>query len=605
VAEGVSSGLVPGAGSRARPRTVAALWLSAQGEPRDRPAYLVEQADARSWQPMSWPEAGKRVAELANGLLALGLAKGDAFGILGSTRVEWILFDYALAMTGGVTVPIYPTSAAGDCAHALAHVDAVGVLAEDERQLAGIERLRPDLPTLEHVLSFADLDELAARGRDFAATHPHALEDATAAIDEDDLYTFMYTSGTTGRPKACMIRHRNAYELVDIVAEVDDLVEARDVILHWLPLAHNFGRLLHLLGTRVGYTTALCSDPSRLADALQIVKPTVLPGVPRIFEKVHDAAQSSLAGQTGPRRTLAQWALRVGRRASRLRQEGRTPPPSLALQHRLAGLLVYSRFRRRLGGRLRLAFSGAAPLAAEVAEFFDALDITILEGYGLSECTSAATVNRPGRYRLGTVGQPLPRYEVKLAEDGELLLRSGTVFAGYHGDLAATRSVLDDEGWLRTGDVAAIDTDGFIRITDRKKDIIVTSGGKNVAPQNLENALTSSPFISQALVVGDRRPYVSALVTLDPEAIGHWAAARGLTSDVAALAGHPEVRALVQIAVDRANRGRTRFEQIKRFAILPRELLLERGEVTPTLKVRRRVAVANFADEIDSLYAER
>jgi len=571
---------------------VPALWLAALAERRTGPAYLAERGDA--WVPVTWDEAGARVSELANGLLALGIEKGDAFGILASTRLEWVLFDYALALVGAVTVPVYATSSPGDCAYALAHADAVGVLVEDDSQLAKLESVRGDILAVEHVLTFADLDDLAARGRAHAAAAPDALERATAAVDDDDLYTFMYTSGTTGLPKACMIRHRNAYEMVSVVEEASTLVQPGDVVLLWLPLAHNFGRLLHLTGARVGFTTAFCSDPLRVAEALPVVRPHLLPGVPRIFEKVHDATRSAFDAETGLKRALIDWSLRVGRRASALRQEGKPLPPVLALQHRVASRLVYSKFKERLGGRIRVAVSGAAPLSVEIAEFFHALDVLILEGYGLTECTSAATANRPDKFRFGTVGPAMPRYELKTAADGELLIRSGTLFAGYYHDEAATRELIDADGWLHTGDIAEIDADGFVRITDRKKDILVTAGGKKVAPQNLENGLKTSRFVSQALAVGDRRPYVAALVTLDPTALE----AAGVTGDDA-------VTELVQGIVDDVNRGRTRYEQIKRFAVLPRDFSLEEGEVTPTLKLRRRVCEQHFADEIDALYGDR
>jgi long-chain acyl-CoA synthetase len=578
-----------------------ALWFAALAEPRTKPAYLVERDG--SWEPMAWSEAGERVSELANGLLALGISKGDAFGILASTRVEWALFDYALALVGAVTVPVYATSSPRDCAYALDHAEAIGVLIENGEQRAKLDDVRDDIPRIGHVLSFADLDDLAARGRAFASAHPRALDEAIAAIGEEDLYTFIFTSGTTGPPKACMIRHRNAYAMASMLGENGDIVVPGDVVLLWLPLAHNFGRFLHLAGAHVGFTTAFCADPGRLAEALPHVRPTLLPSVPRVFEKVYDATRSAFEQQTGSKRALVAWALRVGRRASVLRRDGRPLPPGLALQHRLAGLLVYSKFKQRLGGRIRLAVSGAAPLSVEIAEFFHALDVLILEGYGLTECTAAATVNRPDRYRFGTVGLPLPHVEAKTAPDGELLLRSPTIFAGYYKNEEATRALLDEDGWLRTGDVAEIDADGFIRITDRKKDIIVTAGGKKVGPQNLENELKHSQLVSQALVVGDRRPYVAALITLDPEQIGSWAASRGLGSDSAELALHLDVHALVQGIVDDANRGRTRFEQIKRFAILPRDFSAEEGEVTPTMKLKRRVCEQHFAAEIDALYA--
>jgi long-chain acyl-CoA synthetase len=374
-------------------------------------------------------------------------------------------------------------------------------------------------------------------------------------------------------------------------------------MLLYLPLAHNFGRLMHLAGPYVGFTTAFLPDPLDVAGALLQVKPTILPSVPRVYEKVHTAVASAFADTTGLKRRLVTWAVAVGRRASALRQEHRPLPPGLRLRLAAADHLVFAKVRHRLGGRLRTPISGGAPLAQEIAEFFDALGVRILEGYGLTECTSAATTNTPDRYRFGTVGPALPGFELRLDGDGELLIRSETVFAGYYRDEEATAGVLSDDGWLRSGDIAEIDADGFVRITDRKKDILVTAGGKNVAPQNIENELKTSRYVSQALVVGDRRPYVAALVTLDAEEIGKWAAENGASGEVAKLAEDGRVRALVQQAVDAVNADRSRHEQLKRFAILPRDFSIDEGEVTPTLKLKRRTVLEHFADVVEDLYA--
>jgi long-chain acyl-CoA synthetase len=549
---------------------------------RSNPAYLVEGADG--WHEVSWDEARHAVDELANGLLALGVRKGDAFGILAQTTLEWAMFDFALGLIGAVGAAIYANSSPKDSCYVLEHSDAVGVLVEDEEQRAKIAGL-----DLAHVVSFAELDGLRARGREFARAHPEALAEAEAAVGEEELFTFIYTSGTTGPPKACMIRHRNYYEMAAVVDRVEDFAFSDDVMLLYLPLAHNFGRLMHLLGAHVGYTIAFCPDPLRVADALPAVRPTLLPSVPRLYEKVHTALVAQFEQTYGVRRRLLDWALGVGRRVSALRQQGRGIPPGLALRHRLADRLVYRKVKNRLGGRLRLGVSGGAPLAAEIAELFHALDILIIEGWGLTECTTAASVNRPNRFRFGTVGPALPGFEVRTEHEGELLIRSQTVFAGYYKDEEATRGVLGPDGWLRSGDLGQIDEDGFIRITDRKKDILVTAGGKNVAPQNLENALKTAPLVSQALVVGDRRPYVAALITVDP------AVAEGLSPE--------EVQERVQRIVDGVNADLSRFEQIKRFTILPRDFSAEEGEVTPTLKLKRRVCAEHFAEEIERLYA--
>ncbi|HEX6702578.1 MAG TPA: long-chain fatty acid--CoA ligase [Gaiellaceae bacterium] len=567
------------------PRTIGRLWLEGVARNRSTPAYLTEERDG--WREHTWADVATAVDELAHGLLALGVRKGDAFAILGATRLEWVLFDFALALLGGVTAPIYANSSPKDCAYIVEHSEAVGILVEDEAQRAKVEGLG-----LPHLLSFADLDDLRARGREHARANPDAVREAAARIDEDDLFTYIYTSGTTGPPKACMIRHRNYYAMVGKIDDLEDLVVDEDVLLLYLPLAHNFGRLMHLAAPYVGYTVAFCPDPLRVGDVLPAVQPTVLPSVPRVYEKVHTAVTSRFDAETGTKRRIVRWALGVGRKASALRQAGRPIPPGLAVQHRLADRLVYSKVRERLGGRLRIGISGGAPLAKEIGEFFHALGILILEGYGLTECTTAATVNRPSRFRFGTVGPALPETELRIADDGEILIRSETVFAGYYRDEAATADVLGADGWLRSGDVGELDADGFLTITDRKKDLIVTAGGKNVAPQNLENALKTSKYVSQALVVGDRKPYVAALITLDEKEIAGWREVGG-----------GEVRDLVQGIVDGVNAELSRFEQIKRFAILPRDFSAEHGEVTPTLKLKRRVCAEHFAREVEALYS--
>jgi long-chain acyl-CoA synthetase len=560
-------------------RTIPALWHKALAAKRAAPAYLAEEKDG--WREVSWEEADGRIEEIAFGLLALGIKKGDVIGIMAPTRLEWVLVDWALARVGAVTAPIYATSSAGDCAYMLGLVEAVGVFVD--------ESTRSLVPALPHVLALERLGELEERGRDYREQHPDALARSEGLIAEDDLFTFIYTSGTTGAPKACMIRHRNYFEMAATIDQLDEFTLGDDLLALYLPLAHNYARLLVLLGAYEGYTIAFVSDPYAIAEALPKVRPTVLPGVPRLYEKVYARVKAQFDSATGIRRRLVDWSLKTGREAMPYKLRDEPLPSALARKHRLADRLVYSKVKDRLGGRLRVAISGGAPLAPEIAEFFLALDILILEGYGLSECTTACAVNLPGRVKFGTVGPILPGFEVKTDEDGEVLIRSQTVFAGYYNDEEATREAIDTDGWLHSGDIGEIDEDGFLRITDRKKDIIVTAGGKNLAPQNLENALKSSSLVSQALVVGDRRPYVVALIALDEDE------ADGMPAD--------QAQAAVQDIVDDVNRNRSRFEQIKRFVIVPRDFSAEEGEVTPTMKLKRRTVEQHFAAEIEKLYA--
>jgi long-chain acyl-CoA synthetase len=561
-------------------KTIVSLWGRARG--RTGTAYLTERDG--SWEGTSWAEAADAVDEIANGLLSLGVGKGDAFGILGRTKLEWVLFDYALGSIGAIGAGIYPSLPPKDCAYVLDHSDAVGVFVEDDEQRAKIEAERENLPKLSHVLDYAGLDDLRARGREYASANPGALEQARSAVGEEDLFTYIYTSGTTGPPKACTITNRNYYSMVGAVDDVPEFIGPDDLVLLYLPLAHNFGRCLHLLAGYVGCSIAFCPDPVQVGEFAVQVKPTVLPSVPRVFEKVHTAVQTSFDEATGVKRKLIDWALRVGRRVSELKQAGQPVPAGLAVQHRLADRLVYSKVKAKLGGRLRLPLSGGAPLAKEIAEFFHTIDILIIEGYGQTECTTASNVNMPTSFRFGTVGPAIPGIEVRTAEDGEVLVRGPNLFAGYYKDEGATRAVVDDDGWLHTGDVGVIE-DGFLTITDRKKDIIVTAGGKNVSPQNIENELKASKYVSQALVIGDRRPFLTALITLDE-------AAQGLS----------DPQRLIQEVVDEVNRDKASFEQVKRFAIPPRDFSAEEDEVTPTLKLKRKVVAEHFADEIEALY---
>jgi long-chain acyl-CoA synthetase len=583
-------------------RTIAQLWLNAVAAERSNPAYLVETDEG--WQEISWEQADERVRDYANGLLARGVRKSDNVALLARNSLEWALVDFALGRIGAVGIPVYASSSSRDVGYLLAHSESVAIVCEDAEQLAKVEAVTEELPSLKHVLTYHDLEGLAAHGRDYAAAHPAALDEASAAVGEDELYTIIYTSGTTGPPKGCMLSNRNYWEMASVVDRMPRYYRADDLMLLYLPLAHNYGRLMLLLGAKVGFTIALLADPLRVGEALPVVRPTVLPSVPRVYEKIYALVQSRFDEATGSKRKLIDWALGVGREVSLLEARGARIPAGLRAKHRIADKLVFSKVREPLGGRLRMPGSGGAPLSTNIAEFFDSVGVRITEGYGLTECTTACSVNLPDRYRFGSVGQPLPGFEIRIAGDGEIEVRSATVFQGYYKDPEATAAVLGGNGWLKTGDIGELDEEGFLHITDRKKDILVTAGGKNVAPQNIENDLKTSKYVSQALVLGDKRPYVSALLTLDPVEIGRWASEHGIDGDAAALAADARVHELLQSVVDDANRDRSRFEQVKRFVILPRDFTMEHGEITPTLKLRRRAVQEHFADDIEALYAE-
>jgi len=555
-------------------RTAPALWRDTVGRKLATPAYLEEQPEG--WREVSWEEAARRVDALERAMLAHGVRRGDAVAVLARTRLEWILLDWAIMSIGAVVVGLYPTNTASECAYILGHSEAVLAFVEDDAQREKLDSIRDSLPALREIVGFDDLAEFERS----------AGTDEPEPVGEDDVATLIYTSGTTGPPKGCMLTHKN---LVTAALGVnDDLEDETDTALLFLPLAHSFARIVHHSAAWLGSTVALVADVARVQEALIRTRPTILPAVPRVYEKIHANALGEIERSSSVKRAIGRWALDVGSRTSKFERTGESLPASLRIQGRLADALVFSKVRARLGGRLRIGISGAAPLGVDVLEFFHSLNMLVVEGYGLTETSSSLAVNEPDDYRFGTVGRAVDGCEVKLDSDGEILVRSDSVFAGYYKEPEATAAVFTEDGWFRTGDVGEIDEDGFIKITDRKKDLIITAGGKNIAPQNLENALKASRFVSQAVVVGDRRPYVTALITLD------WA-------EVSATGRKAEE--LVQELVDGVNRDRVRVEQIKRFAILPRDFSQEEGELTPTLKLRRRVVHDHFSEEIERLYA--
>ena len=538
-------------------RTAPALWRHVLEQRHPRPAYLEERPDG--WLEVSWEEAGARVDALARALLARGVKRGDAVAVVARTRLEWILLDWAIMSIGAVVVGLYPTNSAAECDYILDHSEAVFAFVEDDEQYEKVASVfeRP-------IVRFDELAEFGAS----------AGEDEPEPVGEDDLATLIYTSGTTGPPKGCMLSHKN---LVSAALGVrTNLEDGSDTVLLFLPLAHSFARIVHQAAALHLSTLAIVADVARVPEALRRTRPTVLPAVPRVYEKIHANVVGEIERSSPVKRAIGRWALRVGA----------TKRPT-GLQGRIADALVFKKVRARLGGRLRVGVSGAAPLGVDVLEFFRSLNMLVIEGYGLTETSSSLSVNDPDDYKFGTVGRAVEGCEIRIEDDGEILVRSDSVFLGYFKDPEATAAAFTPDGFFRTGDVGEIDADGFVKITDRKKDIIITAGGKNISPQNLENALKASRFVSQALVVGDRRPYVTALITLD------WDEVNGNGRD-------PDE--LVQELVDEVNRDRVRVEQIKRFTILPRDFTQEAGELTPTLKLRRRVVQDHFGDEIEALY---
>jgi long-chain acyl-CoA synthetase len=556
-----------------------------------------------SWHDWSFSELGNAVRELARGFAALGIEPGDRVALLGETRPEWTLADAALLAAGCVVVPVYHTNSPGECQYVVEHSGARAIVVEDAAQLEKIEAVRDQLPSLEHIVSMEDtgrtptVADLRARADEVSVEQLEArLED----IGPDDMATIVYTSGTTGPPKGCMLTHRNVLFTMEAYIERVHLRPPATLFM-FLPLAHALARVVQMVSLNVGGTLAFWSGDSRkLVEDVAAARPTHFPSVPRVFEKIH--ARALARGQEGSpvKQRLFAWAVATGRKARPAAREGRLSP-ALKAQHAVADRLVLSRIRDLFGGRLELALTGAAPIPLEVLEFLDACGITVLEGYGMTETCAAATLNTPEAPRYGTVGPALPGTTVEIAEDGEILLGGPNVFTGYHRDEEATREVFAGE-LVRTGDLGELDPAGALRITGRKKDLIITSSGKNITPTNIENALRESRWVSQAIVHGDNRSYLVALLTLDADEAPALAAELGVAADVKGMAADPKVREVLQRGVDAANARFARIEQVKRFGVLDEDLTQAAGELTPTMKVKRNVVEKRYADQFSSLY---
>jgi long-chain acyl-CoA synthetase len=588
-------------------RTLADLLTLAVEKHAAYSALRYKDRARGQWVDVSYPELGQTVKELSLGLQDIGIEARDKVGILSNTRPEWTYFDFAILCAGATVVPIYQTNSPEECQYVLEHSDAKAVVVEDAEQLDKIREVRDRLPTLEQIVSIDPIEAddvitmqaLRERGRsrsdeDFAAR--------LSGVQPTDVATYIYTSGTTGPPKGCVIDHANWRSMLDM-AEAEDVLVQEEVIYLFLPLAHAFARLIQLLSVDVGGTLVYWEkDPNKIIPNLAEVKPTYFPSVPRMFEKIYAAATGQVE-KAGPiKKAIFNWAVRVGRKVRERELQGKEPGPILKREYAFADKQVLSKVRNLFGGRIKQCVTGAAPISPEILEFFWACGVLVLEGYGMTETSTAATINRHDDFKFGSVGKAFPGCEIKTAADGEVLIKGPNIFRGYYKNEDATRETVTD-GWLHTGDLGRIDEDGFLYITGRKKDIIITAGGKNITPANLENGLKQNQYISQAVVYGDRRPYLTALITLDPEAIGPYATEHGLgTTDPAELSKRPEIRELVQKAVDAVNSKVARVEQVKKFTILPRDLTQESGELTPTLKVKRNIVYDKYAAQLDALY---
>jgi len=572
-------------------------------------AHMVKRDGA--WQEISWQELRDIVRHVARGLLTLDLQAGDRVAILSDSRAEWVQCDLGIMAAAGITVPIYASSTPDQAAYILQNSGATAMFIDTSAQLDKILAVRDQVPTLKHIVMIVDnppgddesiltLADLIQRGRD-DADQEAVLEERLQGLTPQHEATYVYTSGTTGPPKGVVQTHGNHLFMMESGSAVADIGEG-DVNLLFLPLAHSFARFESFLGFYQGWTTAFAESIEALSQNMREVRPMLVLSVPRVYEKVYASVQAGAAG-SAVKQAIFNWCVGVGRQASRLQQQGQPLPLGLRLKQGLAHRLVFHKLHDALGGRLRYFVSGGAPLAREIAEFFHAAGLLILEGYGLTETCPALTANRHDNYRFGTVGLALPGVELRLDDDGEIQARGPNIARGYYQRPEATAEVFLDDGWFATGDIGEIDADGFLRITDRKKDLLVTAGGKNVAPQNIENLLKGDPLISQAMVYGDRRPFLTAVLTLDMEAATSYARELGISGETAAeLADNPQVRTLLEGRVERVNQRLAPYETIKKFVIAREDFTEASNELTPTLKVKRQVVTQKYQEELDALY---
>ncbi len=573
----------------------------------DRPAQRFKVGD--EWKERSYAELADEARAVALGLVALGIGPGERVCILANTRPEWTVIELAIWMVGATVVPIYQTNAPEECEWVAGNSGAVAVFCEDEAQLDKIRAVRDKLPDLKHLILFegsADdaisLDEERERGRD---ADPSELESRAAGVKPDDAMLFIYTSGTTGPPKGCVLMHSNARFLLDALVELEITTEG-DLVYLYLPLAHVFAQLIEIGALYLGGTIAYFGgDTRQIIPEIQQSHPDYVPSVPRIFEKLYGLATAQLAKASPEQQKQFKQAIELGVKVRDLENHGKPIPEELRKPFEQADEAIFKGVRALFGGRMREATTGAAPIAKEILEFFYAAGCPVLEGYGMTETMGVMTTSTRENHKFGTVGRPMPGVEVKIAEDGEILTRGGQVFKGYWRNEDATKELIDDEGWLHSGDLGQLDEDNYLHITGRKKDIIITAGGKNLAPANLENDLKQSRWISQAVMYGDRRPFPVAIVTLDHEEIGPWAKEQGLGDDPSALAEEPKVNELIQTVLDDVNAKYAQVEQIKKFKILDHDLSLEAGELTPTMKVKRNVVYERYDDVFEELYAKK
>ena len=609
-----------GTSTRASSTGALPAWArsSAAGSGRrpTRPAYLHFADGSSELTTLTWRQTHEIVEQWAAGLISLGVQLEDRVAIASTTRVEWILADLAVICAGGATTTVYPTTIAEDVAYILDDSGSGIVFAENEEQVAKLQAVRSEIPGVRQVIALTGpgsddgwvitTDQLAERGREWLAATPDLVDSRIDQLDPESLAVVIYTSGTTGRPKGVRLVHDSVVYEGAVIDAIGTFTKD-DLQFLWLPLSHVFGKMLVATGLQIGFPTAVDGRVDRIVENMAVIKPTFMAGPPRIFEKAHGRIALMFAGEKGVKKRLIDWALAVGGEMRDVRARGEEPSAGLRRKHDLATRLVLHKVQERFGGRVRFMISGSAPLNADVARWFGSVGLLVQEGYGLTETSSGTTVNAPdhGSYQYGSVGWPLPGTEVRIAEeDGEILVKGPGVMRGYHNNAEATAEVLTEDGWFHTGDIGRIDERGFLYVTDRKKDLFKTSGGKYVAPAEIEARFKGlCPFVSQFLVHGAGHNYATALVTLDPDAVAGWAPTVGLGGKpYAEVVASPQAHALVQRYVDQLNDGLNRWETIKKFTILDQDLTVEAGDLTPSMKLRRKAVTEKHRAEIDAMY---
>jgi long-chain acyl-CoA synthetase len=594
-------------------RSIPDMFLRRVAATPDRQAFARPNASDTGLDWMTWAQVGDRAKAIAAGLHSLGVGLEDRVSILSNTRIEWVLADLGINCAGAATTTVYPTTEPEDAAYIITDSGSKVLFAEDPRQamkIAGVDTSVTHVVLIDGLADTAatppqlTMAELEERGRAALASSPDLIERLVDGIGPDHVATLIYTSGTTGRPKGVELLHRG-WTWEGVAQEDLGLFKATDLQYLWLPLSHSFGKSLMCGILHVGVPTYVDGRVDKLVDMLSVVKPTLMCAAPRIFEKVYNKSVTTAVGAGGAKAKIFGWAVATGKEKVALEQAGKPVGPALKAKYKVAEKLVFSKLQARLGGRLRVLVSGSAPLSHDIAVFFAAANLPIMEGYGLTETSAANFVNRLGRLKIGTVGLPLGDLECRIDSDGEVLLRGAPVMRGYHNLPAETEAAFTADGFFRTGDIGELDSDGYLKITDRKKDLVKTSGGKYIAPSHIEGMFKAvCPYTSQAVVVGQARNFVTMLISLDPDGIAAWAAGGPLAGKpYGEIVAAPETEAMVAGYVEQLNGKLNRWETVKKFAILPRDLSIEQGEITPSMKIKRRSVETNFAAEIDRMYA--